>query len=94
MKCNLNYKLGILLVISVLLLVIVIKKGKIAEKFSLFREDARVKAQILEHDTMMRNQQQQDFLLAREEERKEKINQNKDLIYQLRERFLLLKQYL
>ena len=94
MKCNLNYKLGILLVISILLLVIVVKKGKIAEKFSLFREDSHVKAQILEHDTIMRNQQQQDLLLAREEERKEKINENRNLIYELRQRFLLLKQML
>lgn len=94
MKCNLNYKLGILLVIALLLLVIFIKKGKIAEKFSLFREDSNVKAQILEHDTMLRTQQNQEYLLERQEKRKEQINENRDLIYELRQRFLLLKQLL
>ena len=77
MNCNLNYKLGILLVISVLLLVIVIKKGKIAEKFSLFREDARVKAQILEHDTMMRNHNNKTFYWQEKKNVKKKLIKTK-----------------
>lgn len=92
MKCKLNYKFGILLVICVLLLLIVIKKGKINEKFNIFANDNNIKTKLIEHDTILSNQEKQDHLLQIQEEQKESVNETKNMIYQLRQRFLLLKQ--
>lgn len=94
MKCKLNYKLGILLVITILLVVIMIKKSKTQEKFNLFRNDPAIKIQIANHDTLMETQQKQERILQTGEDQRNQVNELNNIINQLRQRFLLLKQLL
>lgn len=93
MKCKkLNFKLGILLVIVLIVILIVIKLTKINEKFNLFSNDSYVESEITNYDNQLRDQQRKQRILQSEKDKENKVNSLKDVIYSLRQRFLLAKQ--
>ena len=71
-----------------------IKQSKIQEKFKLFSNDNHIKTQLNNYDTMMANQEKQEQLLKIHEDQKKQVTDNNNMIYQLRQKFLLLKQSL
>lgn len=92
MNCKLNYKIGIVLVVLILVLVITIKKQKVSEKFNLFRNDDYIRSQLANHEILLKQQRRNQHMSEMEENQQNTVNENKDIIYNLRQRFLLLQQ--